>query len=825
MTSTRYLGLVAGGATMLATAPMSAIYEQWTWFFECFVAVALIVGAAILARSLRAAFWAQLLGMVLTLLLALTLIFPSHHEILGIIPSRDTFAHFGELLSQSAEDTRSYGVPVPDRASLLFVTVLGVGGVAIVVDALSVGLRRPALAGLPMLAVYSVPVAVLQDAVNPIPFMIGVTGFLWLLVADRVDRVRRFGRRFTGDGRDVDTWEPSPLAAAGRRLAFVGILIAVILPVAIPGMTSGLIERIGSDGTGSGPGGGTRRGAGSVDLFAELSDRLNQSETKKLATVETDDPRPYYLRIGIADQISPRGFRNGAPSGRAVTRGLPDPREHPVDGITYEEHTATVRVTKDFDMPFLPVYAEPIRTSKLDSSWFYDPNAVSIFSSRSRSKNKTYSFEFVRSTYSIDALRAAGPLAPDDPNRKFALGASGVREVDEKVAELTSGITNDYDRVRAIYNFFSPDNNFKYSLETKPGTNAQAIVNFLENREGFCEQYAAAMAWLVRAAGIPARVAFGFTRGTNTSSNEYTLTNRNLHAWTEVYFNGIGWVPFDATPTAGVIGSAPSAWAPDTAAPPEENPSGPAPEGSAGAGGASPDPQRKDLDPGPAVPGGPGLRPSSSNWPWWTLGGTLLILLILGMPALVRGLLRRRRQSVAASASSAARARIDAAMGDDPAPGEVRVLVSDEAAAERARMDAHAAWDELLDTLVDFRVRVDATETPRMTAQRLAQEQRLSREVAEGVRLLGYAEERARYARTPVFGTGLVAALRALRRALADNADRTTRLMALLMPPSVLYRWRSSLSDASASAAGALGRWRDGALRLSPRRLLANRAR
>ena len=57
--------------------------------------------------------------------------------------------------------------------------------------------------------------------------MVGAVGFLWLLVTDNVDRVRRFGRRFTGDGRDVDVWEPSPLAAAGRRLAVVGVLVAV----------------------------------------------------------------------------------------------------------------------------------------------------------------------------------------------------------------------------------------------------------------------------------------------------------------------------------------------------------------------------------------------------------------------------------------------------------------------------------------------------------------------------------------------------------------------------------------------------------------------
>src|SRR6185369_4596171 len=140
-------------------------------------------------------------------------------------------------------------------------------------------------------------------------------------------------------------------------------------------------------------------------------------------------------------------------------------------------------------------------------------------------------------------------------------------KVAAKVTELTAGKATNYDKVLALYNFFSAANHFTYALSTETGTSSSDIDNFLVNRKGYCEQYAAAMAWLVRAAGIPARVAFGWTRGNNRKDNTYTLTNANLHSWTEVFFDDYGWVPFDPTPASGVAGSVANAWAPNLTPP------------------------------------------------------------------------------------------------------------------------------------------------------------------------------------------------------------------------------------------------------------------
>jgi protein-glutamine gamma-glutamyltransferase len=88
---------------------------------------------------------------------------------------------------------------------------------------------------------------------------------------------------------------------------------------------------------------------------------------------------------------------------------------------------------------------------------------------------------------------------------------------------------------------------FVYTL-TPPALGAQPVDEFLfETREGFCEHYASAMTFLLRAAGLPARVVMGYQGGElNGLGGYYIVRQSDAHAWTEVWLEHRGWMRVDA---------------------------------------------------------------------------------------------------------------------------------------------------------------------------------------------------------------------------------------------------------------------------------------
>jgi len=101
-----------------------------------------------------------------------------------------------------------------------------------------------------------------------------------------------------------------------------------------------------------------------------------------------------------------------------------------------------------------------------------------------------------------------------------------------------------------------------------PPDGTDGVDYFLfEQAKGYCQYFASAMAVLLRASGVPSRMVAGYGPGEEQygpgdtmgrgpgawQDLQQTFVVRNSHSWTEVFFPGYGWIPFEPTPGRPII--------------------------------------------------------------------------------------------------------------------------------------------------------------------------------------------------------------------------------------------------------------------------------
>jgi hypothetical protein len=119
--------------------------------------------------------------------------------------------------------------------------------------------------------------------------------------------------------------------------------------------------------------------------------------------------------------------------------------------------------------------------------------------------------------------------------------------VKDLAIRLTASVPTPYDRAKAIESYLRT---YPYSLDVPHPPSQRDLVDYFlfDLGKGYCDYYASAMVVLSRAAGIPARLAIGYASGDyNLNSKRYVVSEADAHSWVEVYFPGIGWIPFEPT--------------------------------------------------------------------------------------------------------------------------------------------------------------------------------------------------------------------------------------------------------------------------------------
>ena len=155
-----------------------------------------------------------------------------------------------------------------------------------------------------------------------------------------------------------------------------------------------------------------------------------------------------------------------------------------------------------------------------------------------------YSVESFSSTASAQDLRNAPGDVPEWVKRYTQLPDTPQR-VRDLSNTLTRRFSSNYDKAVAVEQFLR---RYPYTLDVKaPPADRDAVEYFLfDLTQGYCDYFATTMVVLLRAQGVPARLATGYVAGKfDNNSRKFVVTEDEAHSWPEVYFPNYGWLAFE----------------------------------------------------------------------------------------------------------------------------------------------------------------------------------------------------------------------------------------------------------------------------------------
>jgi transglutaminase-like putative cysteine protease len=613
-----------------------------------------------------------------------------HTGIGGILPGPAAIGEAATTVHAAWEQIMTTVPPMQVTAEVSFFITLTIGALSLVVDYLVAAARTPALVALPLLGLYSVPAAIAAELLPWYAFALPAACFAATLATSQPR---------TGRLQPRAAWS---LAITSVVIAIAAIGAAVTLSDAAIGIgTEGRIPHSGGS-------------SGEVGLSPWARLRGNLTDDNPVDIARIDGGRaPEYLRTFALEKWEPgTGFVLGTmrADNRNIDGSSLDPESRPAA-------TETITITPaHYRDKYLPIYLGTSAIQGLGSGWNFDTSLRTVFRSAATTPNP-----YTVTTNATVATEAA--LRADTVSGNPSLTVTGdlPPAVTDLAKRVTAGTTNAFDTVDALLTFFTdPANGFTYSLKTPTGDSGDALTDFLTNRVGYCEQYAAAMTIMIRSLGIPARVGIGFTQGARQSDGSYLITSNNAHAWVEVPFDDAGWIIFDPTPSVngqgGLQGFAAGGTSPDetstdaatSTAPTQSNVVAPTLRG--------PNAVETAIAPADAA-----SQPVSGwglflRWTGLVLMSCVILLLAAATPALLRSSRRRRRLAQAAGGGADA---------------------------------TSAAWREIVDTAVDHGINIGAGDSARQIATVIAHRAGMTPPSRDKLKTVVTAAEQDWYGATP----------------------------------------------------------------------------
>jgi transglutaminase-like putative cysteine protease len=596
----------------VAISGLHSVLEDVTWWFGAFGVMFVVFTAAAVARYFLRWRWVGTVAALLAGLVVLTLFFSANTAILGFIPTGSTFVNFGNLLTAANDSIERQSLPAAATTGIQFLIGFAVAGIAIVMDAVAIGLRVPALAGIPLLVVVAVPSFVLASLSDGFTFELTAVAYL-LIVLNR-------GRRI----------QPAVAISAG----VIAVLGALVVPAVLPPVALG-----GTSGSGIGV------LAQTINPIINLGADLRQSDATAALSYTTTSSTGEYLRLTTLDTFQGKQWEPATPKlkpGNTVKALGPPP------GLTAQVKVGTVSTSvqvAEATGSWLPIPYPTQSISGLTGKWSWEDGTLSVRSDTTSMQGERYSVSSLDVQPTIQQLEAAGSSS-SNPLAKVPSGLDPIVAATAK--QVVGSAKTDFDKAVALQTWFR-GGDFTYSTRTPAtsgydGSGLNVIVPFLKTKSGYCVHFATTMAVMARTLGIPSRIAVGFLPGKLTHQGKdqtavYEVSSSNLHAWPELYFKGVGWVRFEPTPSKGFEPDFPSAPGQGTSTLPtgaSTDAATPAPTSTPVA--APKLPNQGDTTTHTSVHTSTALPTSS-----YGVLGVIAVLLLLAAPAFIRVSIRRRR--------------------------------------------------------------------------------------------------------------------------------------------------------------------------------------
>ena len=476
-------GVIATVLALVATAPL-LINPGWYWQLLGLVIVLTAAASVTRLRLLPAV--AGLITYLGGLLLYLNLVFAGPESTGWIVPTRTSIRHLWHLAGQGLAE-RIFEPPVPGHHGVELLAAAGIGLMAVAADLIAVRLRSPAIAGLPLLALFSVPIttSARQGAVGAtVTFCLGIIGYLALLAADGRERLRIWGRLVTLWQSSTDDDEPvrgpdtRALAASGRRIGLAAISLAIFIPLLLPGL------RVHKLFSGHGDAGG--EGTATVTLpdpIDQMQSMLQGGSNATVLTYRSNDPAPQYQYLQIqvlnydtstgtwAPQYPSTGDQVGLGGSLPATPGLSSAVEaNPfTTRVTVSQNVTGYRAPLTFlPLPYAPTDVDLHGNgSAFHSNWQVDPTTLMVFAEHAQLSGLTYTATSDDVEPSPSQLETAKPAGHSIVSQYLPFTSPYRKELLALAKRITAGATSPYQKALLLKNWFLTGGGFTYSLHVK----------------------------------------------------------------------------------------------------------------------------------------------------------------------------------------------------------------------------------------------------------------------------------------------------------------------------------------------------------------------